>query len=63
MGRSLGAFAAIASLLLSLFAAGPALAQKPGGILRMAAFRQPAKPVVARGIDGSRQPADDGGVQ
>ena len=35
MMRYLGAFAMATSLLVALFAAGPALAQKQGGILKM----------------------------
>src|SRR5882762_5428808 len=42
MKRHLGAFAITAPLLVSLFAAGPALGQKSGGILRMYSPDSPA---------------------
>ncbi len=42
MKQHLGAFAIAAPLLVSLFAAGSAVAQKPGGILRMYSPDSPA---------------------
>jgi peptide/nickel transport system substrate-binding protein len=42
MMRYLGTFAMAAPLLLSLAAAEPAFAQKPGGILRIPVFDNPA---------------------
>jgi peptide/nickel transport system substrate-binding protein len=42
MTRDLGAFAVVTSLLVALFAAEPAFAQKPGGILKMFSPDSPA---------------------
>ena len=42
MKQHLGAFAITAPLLVSLFAAGPALGQKSGGILKMYSPDSPA---------------------
>ena len=41
MMRYLGAFAMATSLLVALFAAEPAFAQKPGGILRVHQWDSP----------------------
>src|SRR6516164_3925600 len=42
MKQDLGAFAVVTSLLVALFAAEPALAQKPGGILKIYMLDSPA---------------------
>jgi peptide/nickel transport system substrate-binding protein len=42
MGRTLGIVAAIGALLVGMAAAGPAKAQKPGGVLRMPIGNSPA---------------------
>ena len=55
---------AIAGLsLFALVAAGPASAQKSGGVLKIEHFDSPASMSILEEFDARRVAADDGGVQ
>jgi hypothetical protein len=51
MEKNLGAFAAATSLLVALFAAEPALAQKPGGVLKMYVWDSPPSMSMLDGVN------------
>ena len=61
-GRQSGARSLLMAMR-SACCAEPALAQKPGGILKILAFRQPGQHVDPRGGDARGRAADDGRLQ